>query len=118
MSRRRAPVTNPVTASPAPPPTPVAALILRIWWFLGGLGALVVIQLKIMSLPPGVTWLDGLWVVVAATMIWARYLDITRYQGTGADDAPATPADFRAYALKVAGGSVLAGFLAHGLSLL
>lgn len=76
------------------PPSGGTALLLRLTWMLFGNGLLVILGVRIVR---EATWspIDVIYWAVAATVVVARYLDISRFGGQTADGAPATIADWR-----------------------
>jgi hypothetical protein len=98
-------------------PTPAqAGIALRLFWMIGGnaivFGSLATIVVNEIPFP---SLLDGLaWLAVAMTIV-ARFIDITRRQGTTADGEPATLADWRRHTailvLAAAVGTVVAHML-------
>lgn len=90
-------------------------VFLRLYWMLLGAGALFVLGLTVLRGGHPVASVPslGMW-VVAASMIAARWADITRFDGLTADGEPATPSHFRTYALGVT--VVTAGLWAGALA--
>lgn len=70
--------------------------LLRLFWMAGGNLALLVLILSIAN-QDGFTLLDGLYWVVIAALVSARYVDIVRFGGLTADGTPATKEHFRRY---------------------
>lgn len=90
----------------------LVALVLRITWMI--LGPAILFTLAgLISQRRGGSAIDLWFAGVLALVILARLVDITRYQGTTGDGEPATLADFRGYALKLAAAAAAAWLLAH-----
>ena len=66
----------------------------------------------------GLTVHDGIFWVMAAAMVAARYLDIARFKGSTSYGEPATMRDFRKYALLLALASLSLWAAAHGATLI
>jgi hypothetical protein len=91
------------------------SVFLRVYWMLLGAAALFTLGLIVLRGGHSVTSVPslGMW-VVAASMIAARWLDITRFDGLTAEGEAATPSHLRSYALGVA--VITAGLWAGALA--
>jgi hypothetical protein len=100
-------------------PTNPASVLLRIFWLLAGYIVIAILALFI-SQSEGTTMLSlmdpALW-LVAALMIAARYVDITRYGGATSDGQPATLVHWRRYALLVLAVAAVSWLGAHAVQL-
>ena len=94
------------------------ALVLRIVWMLGGNFAMMVAALYIVMHDISFSLADIVLVLSPPLMIWARRVDIVRFNGATAYGEPATLADWRKYARNVIVGALLALASAHGLQAL
>lgn len=96
---------------------PEAAFLLRAFWMLLGNATLVVLALSIALADRPVLSLTSLaFCVVAGLVVYARHLDVTRFEGTTSEgDRRATPADVKRFGKwqLVASGATLA--LVHAI---
>lgn len=77
---------------------PQGCLLRLFWMAIANLGLLVLI-LSISS-QNGFTVLDGVYWVIVAAGVGARYVDITRFAGLTVDGTPASMTDFHSYAVR------------------
>lgn len=78
---------------------PQGCLLRLFWMAIANVGLLVLI-LSISS-QSGFTLLDGLYWVIVAAGVGARYVDISRFGGLTVDGTPASMTHFRRYAVRL-----------------
>jgi hypothetical protein len=93
-------------------PTGCLGTFVRLSWMVFGNGVLFVLALKIVR-SGRFSRFDALYWAVAAGMIGLRYFDITRLGGLTVSCEPATPRDWRRYALSLVGVAAAAWVSAH-----
>lgn len=77
-----------------------ASTLLRLGWMLAGKAVLAFLATLILISPAWtMTWRDVLYWLVVAGVIAVRYADVYHHHGQTADGAPATPRDFKRYAI-------------------
>ena len=105
------------TSDVSQPASKPRSIILRLHWMILGAAALATCALFLLqgghsavSLPSFAMW------GIAASMVGARWLDISRFHGLTADGVPATTSHLRRYALGVgaATAALWSGALAIG----
>lgn len=114
-SSTAASATVPVSHTPQTPAPRRRSVFLRLHWMLLGAAALATCALLLSRGEASIASIPsvGMW-AVAASMVAARWLDITRFDGLTADGAPATRWHLRRYALGV--GVATAGLWAAVLA--
>jgi hypothetical protein len=112
-------ISNPSTPSSklSPGPSSLQGCLLRLFWILFGHLALAACAGLILQRGEFSGFDLGYWVIVAA-LVTARYLDITRFGGTTADNAPATLHHFRRFAIGVVLADLLVWIGVHLPSML
>jgi hypothetical protein len=91
------------TPPPQPPKQsdskpPVLGAVARLYWMLGGNGALTLIAIGIAQRRPDHEWIaDAAFWTVMASLILVRYIDIALLGGTTATGDPATFREWRRY---------------------
>ena len=96
------------------PPTSALGCLLRVFWMLGGIAALVYSAMWI-AVQSGSAQLSAVDAVLGAGMfaaILARYLDIRYFNGCKGTGEPATMSDWRRYAAQMA----VLGFALWGIA--
>jgi hypothetical protein len=88
--------------------SPLIAGLLRIYWLFGWILPVLIIA-KIISYPDTSPVFYVTWPLLGASMIFARYLDIFKYNGETADGEPATKRDFYWYYAMV--GLIMLGLI-------
>ena len=81
-------------------------LVLRIIWSVGPFALPIVIGHIAINIGGDYSVMDGVYFAIAAFVILARFLDITKYEGTTTEGGRATMSHFYRYAGLVAVGSV------------
>ncbi len=84
----------------------------RMYWMLFGNGALVLVTLTVAQ-SGRVSYRDVLFWALVASMILARYIDITRLAGQTTSCERASLRDWRRYVLALVGTAAVAWSLAH-----
>ena len=76
--------------------------LIRVFWLIAGPVALVGVAICLFRYGDGAraALSAGFWTLVLL-MIGLRYLDITRFHGTTADDQPASLKDWKRYSVKL-----------------
>jgi len=73
--------------------------LLRLYWMFGGNVVLLFLAVflvqKHYEFP---SWLDLVYLIIVATLLAVRYIDISYMQGETAEGKPASASDFRMYA--------------------
>jgi hypothetical protein len=80
----------------------IGGCLIRVFWLIAGPVALVGAAICLFRYGDG-AWAAlsaGFWTLVLL-MIGLRYLDITRFHGTTADDQPASLGDWKRYSVKL-----------------
>ncbi|HUT55955.1 MAG TPA: hypothetical protein VM658_21370 [bacterium] len=110
---------NKPSASDSSESSGFAGFVLRLFWMAFG-NIVLFLMLIYMGRKEGLglTAHDAVFWAVAAAMVLARYLDITRFQGSTSYGEPATVRDFRKYALLLALASLSLWAAAHGATLI
>lgn len=105
--------------NPSQPVSTFTGLFLRTWWMLFGNAALAVV-LALMALEHDElpSLLDGLFLVLVASLVVARFADIRYFEGATAEGTRATLAHFRRYALRLVAGSAAGWGVANSLAAL
>lgn len=95
--------------------TPFAGCLVRLFWMVGGIIALLFLSLSIVR-SGGLSAYDPAFAAVAAAMILVRFLDVRFLNGETADGHPATLRDWRRYAVGVAVCSFGCWLVLHGVA--
>lgn len=106
-----------VSSSPNPPAEPntytqPAGCLLRMFWMAAGNLALFLMVVLIVQ-RRGFSILDGVYWLIVAALIAARYVDITRFDGLTASAEPATRRDLGRYALGLVVAATAVWLVAH-----
>ena len=105
MSEKK-PSSAPRGAEESNPAQSAAGCFRRLVWSIGGLGVLVILWIAILREPPWTfSQKDVLFWGAAATMIAARHLDVSRYDGRTMTGERATRRDVWRYALGLFGAA-------------
>lgn len=95
---------RPVTPPSAPPETPASespmGCLLRLYWMGFGNMALVICAV-LAARRPAPSLLDGVYVFIVCSLVVARYVDISRFNGGTVDGDPATMAHWRRHAVAL-----------------
>lgn len=97
--------------------SPAAGIARAFWMMLGNILLLVLCLSIARQLPWTFTWRDGAYALGLATLLIVRWVDITRLGGRTADGDPATPVDWRRWALSTSGFAAAGWFLAQAIGL-
>ncbi len=92
--------------------------LLRIYWMLIGNVFLGMMAYQIIQAEGKLSRVDLLYWLAAVSLIFVRYLDIYHLRGRTTEGQPATPGDWRRYALGVLGVSVALWVVVHGVGFL
>jgi len=88
--------------------------LVRLYWFLAGNVALLILARAILQARDGfLTWRDAAFWAVAASLALVRYLDVRFLGGRTAEGTPATPRHWRRYTVSLATASLIVWGLAH-----
>jgi uncharacterized membrane protein len=101
-----------------PAPQSTAGCLIRLFWMIGGTTALYLSAMFIAQGPSGFSVHDLAYWGVAFLLVAARYVDITRLDGTTAHGEPATLSHWRRYTLAVLGLCTALWVVAHLASFL
>ncbi|HPD15559.1 MAG TPA: hypothetical protein PLE19_11440 [Planctomycetota bacterium] len=101
----------------SPPETNPTGCLLRLCWMLVGNGVMLFAAIFITQHPwKSLSTADLVYAAGVAFLLGARFLDITRFQGTTTTGQPATLAHWRRYALLVLAVSACGWLAAHALA--
>lgn len=108
-----------VRTVPESPPTSMAALGIRmLWMFVGNFGMLLLLLHIARNKETTFSPYDVIYIVLIPVVVFARYLDVTRYHGMTTYGEPATLAHWRRYAVVVVAVAIVGWLAAHAIAYL
>ncbi len=101
------------------PPTSMAALGIRMLWMLvGNFGILLLLLQIARNKETTFSIYDVLYLLLIPVVVFARYLDVTRYNGTTTYGEPATLSHWRTYTIVLVAVAIVGWLAAHGIGYL
>ncbi|MBC7353382.1 MAG: hypothetical protein H5U08_13555 [Thermogutta sp.] len=94
-----------------------AGCLLRLYWMIFGYLLAVLCGVSIVNHHGDFSFVDVIYWLALGGVLLARWVDISRYQGTRTDGQPATMRDWKVHAILTVVGGVIGWVLIHWVRL-